>query len=680
MLILALWLLTQDPAAGLTALAEQQWRTRDAAIEATRTAEQIHARQVEIRAKMLHAIGGLPERKTPLNARVTGGFKRDGYRVENIIFESLPDFRVTANLYLPTTGEPPYPAVLGVAGHSDNGKASATYQYAWIGFVKRGYAVLAFDPPGQGERIEYPDESGGSRVGIGVPEHIASGLQCLLTGTTFARYEIWDGVRAFDYLLTRPEIDPRRIAVAGNSGGGTQAAYLAAFEPRLAAVISSCYMTRWRELWNKPGPQDAEQVWPGFISAGLDFDDFALAYAPRPFLMTTAVRDFFPIDGARATYRRITEWFERLGAPQNAGYFEYDDTHGWSKPRREAAARFLDKHFKGLETNGAEPEIETEAESLLYAAKGVLPQGLESTTVRALNRQHWAAIFPKRKAVSLKEPARLRELVRSRLALAAAPPPVVARVENEETVGPLVVRTLSFTAPGQGSFQARWLLPAARTGKLPALVTVGCGQDAAELARTGDRAVLAIDTSGFGDHPPRSTRGDDSPLYQLAARAWLLDRSLTGMAVEDTLAAAAWLRRQEGIDAGRISVMGRGTSAVVALLAGALDSGLRGVAAERMPISYSDFVAADIPRDLTILAIPGVLEDFDLPDAASLLGSRAVWIVDPVRGGGARIIPAQYKAWQVSYPQARFLERPEQRPAAKFYREWLDAVEPHSNR
>ena len=76
---------------------------------------------------------------------------------------------------------------------------------------------------------------------------------------------------ALDYLLTLPEIDPKRIAIAGNSGGGTQAAYLAAVEPRLAAVVSSCYMTRWRELWSGPGPQDAEQVFPSFISKGLDF-------------------------------------------------------------------------------------------------------------------------------------------------------------------------------------------------------------------------------------------------------------------------------------------------------------------------------------------------------------------------------------------------------------------------
>lgn len=130
-----------------------------------------------------------------------------------------------------------------------------------------------------------------------------AGTQCLLTGTTYARWETWDGVRAFDYLLTRPDVDARRIAVAGNSGGGTQSAYLAVAEPRLASGVASCYLTSWEKLWAGPGPQDAEQNFPGFLKAGLDFPDFPIAFAPKPFLMTTAIQDFFPIDPDMRTRR-----------------------------------------------------------------------------------------------------------------------------------------------------------------------------------------------------------------------------------------------------------------------------------------------------------------------------------------------------------------------------------------
>ena len=164
---------------------------------------------------MQEAIGGFPE-KTPLNAKITGGFQRDGYRVENLVFESQPGFYVTANVYVPA-GQGPFPAVVGVAGHSATGKAIATYQMAWIGMVKRGFLVIAFDPAGQGERSEYFEPTfGKSVVGIGVAEHNMAGTQTLLTGMGYARYEIWDGIRSFDDLLTRKDVDPKRIAVSGN--------------------------------------------------------------------------------------------------------------------------------------------------------------------------------------------------------------------------------------------------------------------------------------------------------------------------------------------------------------------------------------------------------------------------------------------------------------------------------
>ena len=117
--------------AHLTRLAEKQWKERAARVAAISTKEEVTARQQYIREKMLEGIGGLPTERTPLNARVTGTLERKGYRIEKVIFESLPGFKVTAALFMPTLGRPPYPAVLGVAGHSDTGKAHPLYQTAW---------------------------------------------------------------------------------------------------------------------------------------------------------------------------------------------------------------------------------------------------------------------------------------------------------------------------------------------------------------------------------------------------------------------------------------------------------------------------------------------------------------------------------------------------------------------
>ena len=665
--LIALLLIT--PAQELTQLAERFWRQREESISALKSPEEIRARRKLAQATMLRLIGGLPDQRTQLNSAVTAKFDRQDYSVENVVFESLPGFRVTANLYLPKGGRPPYPAILGVAGHSTNGKASATYQHAWIGFVKRGYAVLAYDPPGQGERLEYPAEDGGSRVGIGVNEHLEAGLQCLLAGTSIARYFVWDGVRAFDYLASRPEIDVKRIAVAGNSGGGTQAAYLAAFEPRLAAAISSCYMTRWRELWSGPGPQDAEQIWPGFISEGLDFDDFALAFSPRPYLMTTAIRDYFPIAGARATFRVMTEIFERLNVPQNAGYFEYDDPHGWSKPRRQAAARWLDKHFKGVESDGAEPAIETEPEGRLL----VFPQGIAGgRTVRELNLARAEAMYAVRRASKISDAGELRAFVWRRLGIPSQLP-ALRREEtsSEQLRSGLMVKRGRFWAEGRRDVPFRSYAATGLSGARPAILSIGMGGDAEALARTG-LVVVAIDPSGFGDEAAREGPGY-SQAYQLAARAWLTGRNLPGMAVEDALSVLRWMRGWTEIDGARIGVMGKGSSGVVALLAAALDPGVKSVATERMPVSYLGYCRATLHKDLASLVIPGVLEDFDLPDANSLLQGRETLLVDPVNGAGRRMTASMVS----EYPGAKVGERAEGWPVEKVYAEWLS---PYSSR
>ncbi|MCX7603210.1 MAG: acetylxylan esterase, partial [Bryobacteraceae bacterium] len=473
----------------------------------------------QLRAQMAGLIGGLPDMRTPLNARVTGVFERPGYRVEKLLFDSLPGFHVTANLYVPLGRQGPFPAVIGTAGHSQAGKAAATYQRAWISLVRRGYVVLAYDPPGQGERIEYFDhEMGRPRLRPGgVEEHIMAGLQCLLVGHSIARYFIWDGIRAFDYLTTRPEVDARRIGVAGNSGGGTQAAYLAVFEPRLAAAVSSCYITRWKELWDGPGPQDAEQVWPGFLAAKLDFVDFIRAFAPKPFLISSAIRDYFPIAGARATYQAAREYYEKLDAPGRVEFFEFDDAHGWSKPRREAMVRFFDRHLRGVEEPYHEGEIETEPESRLWVTPtGYLATSFGSETVYTLNRAAAAEIYPRRKALALRRPEELRALVRERLGLGMKSGSV---------------------QPGPGA---------------AGVVVAGVPKpDAEPLAEAG----LAVQQAELGALP--EGRGGYSAAYQAAAREWLHGRSLVARHTEAVLRAVGELRSRPGVNPGRIFVWGR---------------------------------------------------------------------------------------------------------------------------
>jgi dienelactone hydrolase len=374
---------------------------------------QLNAQRNPLQERIVALMGGLPTEKSPLNAQITGGFEREGYRVEHVIFESLPGFKVTANLYLPASGRAPLPAVLGTAGHSDVGKAADTYQSAWISLARRGYVVLAYDPPGQGERFEFMDKASGKPlIRSGVPQHIQAGMQCLLTGTSIARYFVWDGVRALDYLLTRKEVDPKRIAVAGNSGGGTQAALLAAAEPRLAAVVSSCYTTTWGMLIEKPGPQDMEQVLPGFLAAGFDFVDYIRAFS-KPYLISSAIRDYFPIDGARRTFQLA----KSEGLPVEM--VENDQEHGWTKELRQGAYRFLDKHLLGLDRDATEGALTLEKPATLNVTPtGQLATSIDSETVSSLNAARARQLHASRRAARGGD---LNEIVSTRLGITWKP-------------------------------------------------------------------------------------------------------------------------------------------------------------------------------------------------------------------------------------------------------------------
>jgi len=636
--------------AWLTRQAELRWDQREQSLDRLSTANQIRDRQTTVRQAMLTTLGGLPTTKTPLNARVTASFARDGYRVENIMFESQPGFLVTANLYLPTTGHPPYPAVLGVAGHSNNGKASATYQSAFIGFAKQGFAVLAYDPPGQGERLEYLDpDTGRSRPGIGVAEHNMAGLQTLLTGHSLARYFIWDGIRAFDYLLTRPEIDPRRIAVAGNSGGGTQASYLAVFEPRLAAVVASCYITRWRELWAGPGPQDAEQIFPNFLEKGLDFGDFALAHAPRPFLMTTAIRDFFPIDGARATFKQNQRLFDMLGAGEKAAYFEYDDTHGWSQPRREAAYRFLAKNLQGRDIDGREPALLPEEESLLYATPtGQISSSGGRQTVRTLN------LAEARRLAAIRPPVTLAS-VRTALGWTVAPAVPTSRAIGDENRAGIRIEKLELTVEGGLPIPALLFHPARPRRAVLFASSFGkaADPDLLELAQTG-ALVLALDPRGAGESYQTPNRGGYRQDYQLAARAMLLGRNLVEMQTADLLAAARYLQSRPEAANLPLALYAKGALGPAATFAAALDPSLAELVLDRSIVSYLDLAAAPVHEGLNTVVVPGVLRHLDLPDVVKLIAPRPVTLISPVYPNGRRLLSSE-----VTVPGARVLLRGE---------------------
>jgi pimeloyl-ACP methyl ester carboxylesterase len=286
-----------------TDLAWRQDAERQKVWASIRSEQDLLRLQGDLRRKLLSMLGGLPDRRTPLHPRITGTIPMNGFHIEKLIFESLPGVYVTALLYIPDDGPDSgqkHPAVLVPAGHSANGKNY--YQPLCQRLVQRGYVVISWDPVGQGERSQFWDaKAGKSRYNRICAEHAVLGNMAYLAGTNLARWEIWDGLRAFDYLLTRAEVDPERINITGTSGGGFQAIHIAALEPRIRVAAPSCYVTAlpmrmYNRIFKDPD-SDPEQDLYGMIANGVDNPGLLLLMYPRPVFVAAAVLDFFPIEG-----------------------------------------------------------------------------------------------------------------------------------------------------------------------------------------------------------------------------------------------------------------------------------------------------------------------------------------------------------------------------------------------
>ncbi len=319
----------------------------DADRDAIQTLEQLRARQQAVREHFIADIGGLPD-DAPLNAQITGRVEHHDMVIEKCIFQSRPGHYVTANIYLPTGLTQPTAAVLFVSGHDRDAKAFNEYQIVCQTLARNGLIVLAQDPVGQGERLDYYDsDTPDAKQRWGTSEHDYAGAQCLPLGHGLARYFLHDAIRGIDYLTTRPEVDASRIGVTGNSGGGTQTSMLMIAEPRIATAAPATFiMNRQSYMWSGQA-QDAEQIWHGFSGHGHDHEDILLSMAHRHVRVLAVTWDFFPIEGTRRTVERCQRLFQLAGGKLDL--VEDMSTHSYTPALADAATEFFCQHLLGTQ-------------------------------------------------------------------------------------------------------------------------------------------------------------------------------------------------------------------------------------------------------------------------------------------------------------------------------------------
>ncbi len=643
---------------------------------ATWTASDVRARKAYVRERMRESLGGPFPERTPLNALVTGMIDRGDYRIEKIVFESQPSFYVTANLYVPARGQPPFPAVLYPLGHETGAKSYYVWQQMLGTLAKRGYVGLAWDPVGQGERVQLWDtEAGAPKIArSSTYEHTMLGIQCVLTGDSLARYTIWDGVRALDYLLSRKEVDPNRIAVTGNSGGGTHTAYLAALDDRIQVAAPSCYLTNWRLLLETRGPQDAEQNLFPWLAAGLDHADFVHAFAGKPYLILSAIRDFFAIAGARETFAEAKRAFGLIGAADKLKMAEADDGHGYSQPRRLAAYNWFDRWLKGKAGDPVEPEVHMATEDELFCTdSGQVSVSLGGDTVFTLNRRR-AEAFGKRLPGHdlVDEVRRLTAYERPQGPVQVRSYGVVRRdgysIEKlvYDSEPGIVVPALLFVPEG-GPPRKPAILWAHSSGKS---TDAGPEGDIAGLVRAG-AVALAIDARGYGATQTSWYKTEDWTRwfgdYNSAMTAMLVGKTLVGMRAQDVTRAIDLLNARPEVDPDRIAAVGKEGAAVPLLHAAVLDRRISKLALERMMLSYAAVLDRPIHRQIVENVVRGVLRSYDLPTLAATISPRPVLIVDAVDSVGNVVKLERVRDEYVGAGSVHVRRRGMNQPASSLY-------------
>lgn len=570
--------------AELNTIAQRQLRGRAETVAAIRDTAAAQARQKQVRERVLSLIGGLPEYRGPLNARVTKTTKRDGFIIDHVLFESLPQYYVTANLYRP---ESPgrHPAILMSMGHWDSGKAAG--QLLSSNLARKGFVVLAYDPVGQGERQQaYDKRIGRSLIGGPTEQHFSNGAAAILLGQSVARYFIHDGMRAIDYLVSRPEVDPERIGATGCSGGGTQTTYIAALDPRVKVAAVACYMNSFQQLFSG-SIGDSEQSVPGFIAAGLDQTDYVELFAPKPWLITSTEDDFFTPAGAKPVFDEAQGWYQLFDASDRVKWVVGPGGHGTPLVVREAIYEWM----------------------IRWLAKGSGTAREEAVTLLP-DHQLW--VTPSGQVDGRELYEIIREIPRAK----------GTREELQRFVSDLIDRNSPI-------LRSVTMLPAsAGAGKQPAVVLVQddlvVGVDAAKELADG-HVVALVALSGVNVEPGRPRSGN----WMNNTRAWLVGRNLPATHAAEINAAVAELARRADVDPSRITARASGVAGIALLMAAAVNPQIASLLLDRTPHSLRAALDAPIHTNLHDAVVPGFALKWDLADLRGLLGSRSVIWKDP---------------------------------------------------
>ncbi len=559
----------------------------DRASEEIRTVEGWEKVRPQRLEEMRDMLGLLPwPERTPLHVRITGTLDQGSYTVEKIAFESLPKLYVTANLYVPKQRAGRVPAVVYVCGHSYSPHGAKTqYQRHGISFARNGYVAIVLDP------IQIA-ETWGAHHGVSAQEM----YDWYSRGYTPAGVEVWNAIRAIDYLETRPEVDRSRIGMTGRSGGAAMTWFTAAVEPRIKVAAPVMGIS----TYAVNVPENTQRLHCDCMfcinSHRHDMLHQGALIAPRPLLMAHGRKDnLFPVAGYKDFEQKVGALYRAYGKAEAFANIEVDTAHQDSDYLREQAIRWFDRYLLGTPDRKLDMAYTNAPDAELAVFAGRPPAD-------AVNWRIHETFVPKARRTRLLDDLRAH-------VFSGIPRGLQVQVQPGGKLESFQELTITHV---QG-VPVRALLRRVKSEKpVPAVLYIASdGEDARaiqELMRGVSThnagAVLAVYPRGTGEWNKTTWKG-------MLRNAMHVGETVDSMRLVDVLAGVEALRKQDGVDAGRIMVLGKGVAGALGLYAALLDERIHQVMLIDPPSSH-----VEGPVFL------GILRYTDLPEAAALLAPR----------------------------------------------------------
>ncbi len=570
-------------------------------------------------------------KKTPLNPKVFGRIEREGYSVEKVHFESYPHFFVTGNLYRPLGKKGPFPGVLCPHGHWGRGRLhsddTGSIPGRCINLARQGYAVFSYDMVGYNDSNQLKHSFHDEPWGISL-----MGLQ------------LWNSIRAVDFINSLPDVNASRIACTGASGGGTQTFMLMAVDDRIKAAAPVCMISA-----HFQGGCECENA--PLLRLDTYNVEIGSLMAPRPLILVSATGDWTK-DNPRVEYPDIRSIYRLFDAEEKVKSVQFDTGHNYNKDSREAVYAWFGRWMlrvtdaEKLKEQPFTPEKDEDLRVFTDAHPrpddAVDAEGLRAYLVKAA-KERIAELKP-RDAASLRKFRRTMSSAMEHTLAASVPAKeeiVVERVAEAKHDEFTAVRLRLGRKGKHEAIPASLLIPASRSRRRPAtLIVHSQGKDA--IVKMGQplspvvaasleegRVVMAMDCFRVGELKRDQRKRTESH--------WLTyNRTDLALRVQDILTAIGYLRSRD--DVGRVDLVGLDGAGVWCLLANAIATQVRRAAIDAN--GFSDDPAAWEGQNL----VPGILRAGGAKVAAALCVPRQVLLFDTRGKFPTDVAEAAYQA------------------------------------